>query len=210
MFECFICILLGGDTWRRLHMEDYTKLWHIYFFLGKIYLFQMGGKPYNFPISSYKRIPPEETGRETKRGACTFPAQKSSSEGRRPSTLRIDGAENHVAFFSSWKMVSDEWRTRGELLLAKQKVHYSLQQWMPLSYISCWILFLQGPHLASNSLSHRPPPPFFKNVAYSLWGSYPRKKDRGEGLDGGTGTQRGAVLEKGRGREGSPTEYTDT
>lgn len=140
------------------HGRLYQIMAHI-FFLGKIYLFQMVGKPYNFPISSYKRIPPEETGRETKRGACTFPAQKSSSEGRRPSTLRIDGAENHVAFFSSWKMVSDEWRTRGELLLAKQKVHYSLQQWMPLSYISCWILFLQGPHWPL-ILFLTPPPSF--------------------------------------------------
>lgn len=140
------------------HGRLYQIMAHI-FFSGKIYLFQMGGKPYNFPISSYKRIPPEETGRKTKRGACTFPAQKSSSEGRQPSTLRRDGAENHVAFFSSWKMVSDEWRTWGELLLAKQKVHYSLQQWMPLSYISCWILFLQGPHWPL-ILFLTPPPSF--------------------------------------------------
>lgn len=83
-----------------------------YFFFRQNLPF-LNGNTSNFPLFvDAKECHPRQQP-ETKRGACTFTEQKSGRKGRAqlPTLCGVD-AENHVAFFSSWKMVSKESRAR--------------------------------------------------------------------------------------------------
>lgn len=179
------------------------------YFSGKIYLFHMGGKPSTFPFLSTKECHPRKQEGDNGRSFCV-PSTKIQQKKAKVCTAHRWCWDPH-GFLYSWKMVSDELRTWGELRLAKYKVHYSLQRECHWVILVVEFLFLQGPHLTSDSLSqYCPPLPFLKKkrVAYLLWGSYARRIDRGEGAGLGTGTQRGTVPQRREG--GSPTEYIDT
>lgn len=131
----------------------YQVMAHIFFFWQNL-PFPNGWQTIQHPpVSSYKRIPPKED----KRGACTFPAQKSSGKGRQLSALYIDGSENHMALFilAKWPQMSLGhevnccWLSKKFITLCKRECHWVI------SVVE--FLFLQGPHLASNSLSQHSP-----------------------------------------------------
>lgn len=143
-------------------MKDYTKLWHAYIFQAKFTFSIWVANHTTFCFFIQKNA--TQGSRKGDKGR-NFRVPSTKIQQKRQTEVRTAHRwcwEPH-GFLYSWKMVSNESRTWGELRLAEYKVHYSLQSECHWVILVVEFLFLQGPHLASNSLSqYGPPLPFLR------------------------------------------------
>lgn len=143
-------------------MKDDTKLWHAYIFQAKFTFSIWVANHTTFRFFEQKNA--TQGSRKGDKGR-SFRVPSTKIQQKRQTEVRTAHRwcrEPH-GFLYSWKTVSNESRTWGELRLAEYPVHYSLQSECHWVILVIEILFLQGPHLASNSLSqYCPPLPFLK------------------------------------------------
>lgn len=145
-------------------MKDDTKLWHAYIFQAKFTFSIWVANHTTFRFFEQKNAT-QGSMKGDKGRSFRVPSTKIQQKRQTEVRTAHRWCREPHGFLYSWKTVSNESRTWGELRLAEYPIHYSLQSECHWVILVIEILFLQGPHLASNSLSqYCPPLPFLKKT----------------------------------------------
>lgn len=150
-------------------MKDDTKLWHACIFQAKFTFSIWVANRTTFCFFVQKNA--TQGSRKGDKGR-SFRVPSTKIQRKRQTEVRTAHrwCQEPHGFLYSWKMVSNESRTWGQPRLAEYQVHYSLQSECHWVILVIEFLFLQGPHLASNSLSqYCPPLPFLKKKKHCLF-----------------------------------------